>query len=79
MPLHLGIDSKNVCDKVGRLVGVGHKVNGHATDDVVVDGRVRGEDHIGNDAADIAAEFGRFRQQDRVNQARRNLLRGEGE
>ena len=59
MPLHLGIDSKNVCDKVGRLVGVGHKVK---TDDVVVDGRVRGG-HIGNDAADVAAEFGRFRQQ----------------
>ena len=43
MPLHLGIDSKNVCDKVGRLLGIGHKVKGHATDDVVVDGRVRGD------------------------------------
>ena len=59
--------------------GVGHKVKGHATDDVVVDGRFRGEDNIGNDAVDIAAEFGRLRQQDRVIEARRNLLRVKGE
>ena len=50
------------------------KVEGHATDAVVADGRVRREDKEGNDAADIAADFGRLRQPEVVIDARRNLL-----
>ena len=52
------------------------KVKGHATDDAMVaDGRVRKEGKEGNDAADIAADFGRLRQPGGVIDARRNLLR----
>ena len=36
------------------------KVEGHATDAMVVEGKVRREDKEGNDAADIAADFGRL-------------------
>ena len=46
---------------------------------MVADGRVRKEDKDGNDAADIAAEFGRLRQPAVVIDARRNLLRVKGE
>ena len=35
------------------------KVKGHADEDMVLHGRVRGEDKFGNDAADEAADFGR--------------------
>ena len=51
------------------------KVKGHATVAMVADGRVRREDKEGNDAADIAADFGRLRQPGGVIDARRNLLR----
>ena len=43
------------------------KVKGHAGESMVLDGRVREVDRIGNDAADVAADFGRRRG------ARRNL------
>ena len=55
------------------------KVKGHAADVVVVGGRVRAEDKEGNDAADIAADFGRLRQPEGVVDARRNLLRAKKE
>ena len=42
---------------------------------MLADGRVRGEDREGNDAADIAADFGRLRQPEVVINARRMLLR----
>ena len=42
---------------------------------MVADGWVRREDKEGNDAADIAADFGRLRQPEVVMDARRNLLR----
>ena len=51
------------------------KVKGHATDVMVAEGKVRREDKEGNDAADIAADFGRLRQTEVVIDARRNLLR----
>ena len=106
MPVHLGIDNKNVCNAIGKVlqgwsdppfalctdgdllaaidcmvryrsarsVKVS-KVKGHATDRMVAEGKVRGEDKEGNDAADIAADFGRLRQPEVVIDARRNLLR----
>ena len=37
------------------------KVKGHADDGMVLDGRVREVDRLGNDAADEAADFGRRR------------------
>ena len=49
------------------------------TDGLVADGRVRKEDKDGNDAADIAADFGRLRQPAVVIDARGNLLRVKGE
>ena len=51
------------------------KVKGHATDRMVAEGKVRREDKEGNDAADVAADFGRLRQPEAVIDARRNLLR----
>ena len=51
------------------------KVKGHATDAMVAQGKVGREDKEGNDAADIAADFGRLRQPAEVIDARRNLLR----
>ena len=106
MPIHLGIDNKNVCNNVGRIVAgwsgtpfslctdgdllccidnmiqyrSAHsvkvsKVKGHATDAMVAEGKVRKEDKDGNDAADIAADFGRLRQPVEVIDARRDLLR----
>ena len=47
----------------------------HATHVMVDNGDVRLEDLIGNDGADTAADLGRFRQQDDVITARRDLLR----
>ena len=49
------------------------KVKGHAGDAVVLDGRVREDDRLGNDAADEAADFGRWRVGNAVIDARRNL------
>ena len=49
------------------------KVKGHADEDMVLHGRVRGEDKLGNDAADEAADFGRRRVSPAVIDARRNL------
>ena len=50
------------------------KVKGHANEDMVVDGRVRDLDLLGNRAADEAADFGRRRVPDHVVDARRNLV-----
>ena len=50
------------------------KVKGHATDFMVAEGKVRREDQDGNDAADVAANFGRLRHPEAVIDARRNLL-----
>ena len=49
------------------------KVKGHADDGMVLSGRVRREDKLGNDAADEAADFGRRRVSPAVIDARRNL------
>ena len=50
------------------------KVKGHASEDMVVGGRVRDLDRLGNIAADEAADFGRRRVPVRVIDARRNLV-----
>ena len=49
------------------------KVKGHADEGMVLDGRVREVDRIGNGAADEAADFGRRRLDHLVIDARRNL------
>ena len=54
------------------------KVKGHADDDMVLHGRVREEDKLGNDAADEAADFGRRRVSPAVIDARRNFSGGCG-
>ena len=46
---------------------------GHADDGIILHGRVRGEDKLGNDAADEAADFGRRRVSLAVIDACRNL------
>ena len=49
------------------------KCKGHADDAMVLNGRVREYDRLGNDAADEAADFGRGRVGNAVIDARRNL------
>ena len=49
------------------------KVQGHADDAMVLNGRVREDDRLGNDAADEAADFDRRRVGHAVIDARRNL------
>ena len=49
------------------------KVKGHADEGMVLDGRVRELDRLGNNAADEAADFGRRRVGNAVIDARRNL------
>ena len=49
------------------------KVKGHADEGMVLDGRVREVDRLGNNAADEAADFGRWRVSNAVIDARRNL------
>ena len=49
------------------------KVKEHADDAMVLDGRVKEDDRLGNDAADEAADFGRRRVGNAVIDARRNL------
>ena len=49
------------------------KVKGHAHEGMVLDGRVRELDRLGNNAADEAADFGRRRVGPPVIDARRNL------
>ena len=49
------------------------KVKGHADEGMVLDGRVREDDRLGNGAADEAADFGRRRVSPAVIDARRNL------
>ena len=49
------------------------KVKGHADEDMVLHGRVRDEDKLGNDAAVEAADFGRRRVGPAIIDARRNL------
>ena len=53
-------------------------VKGHADEDVVLDGRVREIDRLGNNAADEAADFGRRRVGNAVIDARRKLSVGVG-
>ena len=48
-------------------------IKGHADEGMVLDGRVRQLDKVGNDAADDAADFGRRRVGHAVIDARRNL------
>ena len=64
-------------DRVLRLRGLDTgrftKVKGHADEGMVLDGRVRELDRLGNDAADEAADFGRRRVGNAVIDARRNL------
>ena len=54
------------------------KVQGHADDGVVLDGRVREIDRLGDDAADEAADFGRGEVGNAVIDTRRNLSGGCG-
>ena len=49
------------------------KAKGHADEGMVLDGQVREVDRLGNDAADEAADFGRWRVGNAVIDARRNL------
>ena len=49
------------------------EVEGHVDETMVLDGRVRDDDRLGNDAADEAADFGRRRVGNLVIDARRNL------
>ena len=49
------------------------EVKGHADHSMVLDGWVRGVDKLGDDAADEAADFGRWRVGHAVIDARRNL------
>ena len=49
------------------------KVEGHADEGMVLDGRVLELDRLGNNAADEAADFGRRRVGNAVIDARRNL------
>ena len=49
------------------------KVKGHAEEGMVLDGRVREQDKVRNNAADEAADFGRRRVGNAVIDARRNL------
>ena len=49
------------------------KAKGHADEGMVLDGRVREVDRLGNDAADEAADFGRGRVGNLLIDARRNL------
>ena len=50
------------------------KVKGHADENMVLEGRVRDLDRLGNKAADEAADFGRRRVPVHVIDARRNLV-----
>ena len=49
------------------------RIKGHADDAMVLDGQVREDDTLGDDAADLAADFGRRRVGNAVIDARRNL------
>ena len=49
------------------------KVQGHADEGMVLDGRVKEQDRMGNNAADEAADYGRRRVGNAVIDARRNL------
>ena len=49
------------------------RLQGHADEGMVLDGRVREVDRLGNNAADEAADFGRRRVGNAVIDARRNL------
>ena len=49
------------------------KIKGHADEGMVLEGRVRELDRLGNNAADEAADFGRRRVDPAVIDARRNL------
>ena len=70
-------DFLSLIEKMLRLRGVDTvlvtKVKGHADEGVVLDGRVREVDRLGNDAANEAADFGRKRVGNAVIDARRNL------
>ena len=65
MVIFLACIDRMVLYRSARSVRVS-KVKGHATDAMVAEGKVRREDTEGNDAADIAADFGRLRQPEGV-------------
>ena len=79
-PFEIVKDGDLLCliDRMLQLRGLGtvkvSKVKGHADDGMVVDGRVRDLDRLGNNAADEAADFGRRRVPVHVIDARRNLV-----
>ena len=82
MPIHIGIDNKNVCCSMSLctdgdlLACIDRMVRFKSARSVMIaEGKVRREDKEGNNAADIAADFGRLRQPELVIDARRNLLR----
>ena len=79
-PFEIVKDGDILCliDRMLQLRGSGtvkvSKVKGHADDGMVLDGRVRDLDRLGNNAADEAADFGRRRVPVHVIDARRNLV-----
>ena len=79
-PFEIVKDGDLLC-LIGRMLqlrGLGtvkvSKVKGHANDGMVLDGRVRDLDLLGNRAADEAADFGRRRVPVHVIDARRNFV-----
>ena len=64
---------RRMLDRRGRDTVRITKVKGHADEGMVLDGRVRELDRLGNNAADEAADFGRRRVGPAVIDARRNL------
>ena len=79
-PFEIVQDGDLLCliDRMLQLRGLGTvkvtKVKGHADDGMVLHGRVRDLDRLGNNAADGAADFGRRRVPVHVIDARRNLV-----
>ena len=52
---------QGILDKRGRSKVIIAKLKGHATDEMVEDGRVRWQDKGGHEAADGAVDYGRRR------------------
>ena len=79
-PFEIVKDGDLLCliDRMLQLRGLGavkvSKVKGHADDGMVLDGRIRDLDRLGNNAADEAADFGRRRVPVHVIDVRRNLV-----
>ena len=69
----LTVIEKMILQRGIRSVGIS-KVKGHADDEMVAVGIVRVEDRMGNDLADMAADFGRRRVSDLVMDVRRRFV-----